>query len=464
MKYCLGIFLFLFSLKLFALTPAQIFKTYSSAVVKINIYRDNVLVTKGSGFFFGDTGTILTNRHVFAPSLKKGARAEVVMKDGMTFKKILISNCGDDRNIDICLIKVLFKPRNYISVYDIKPDIGTEAFVIGHPREFDWSISKGIMSGIRSFTSLNKLAKKSETKKGVSQIQVDAPISPGNSGGPILNSNGELLGMATWIRKDQGSQNLNFGISASELQAYIKLNPDFHVKEKAVKKLKSEKTEVLGLMQKEMFDPAYTTFSMMERKKKVDPSKLDKAFFKRHVFPGFKDNYEIYLPSFFPKCKQTKSAKLINYICQDKSLKRAFLSFTIFSMRANILKSIGESVDLKTPLPRAKRMIKTGKWEAYRKTLTPKQRKHLFSFRPTPVKCKKPNRKSLYDVFGNANTCSYTTFNHRELDALTFERWIEFTDSNETININTWSPAYGLESLFAHTLSIGILSLNRVKK
>jgi S1-C subfamily serine protease len=84
------------------------------------------------------------------------------------------------------------------------PDIGERIFVIGNPHGLTQSFSDGIVSARRSF-------------EGAPVIQITAPISPGSSGGPVLNSLGEVVGVASFFI--QGGENLNFAISARTLDA-----------------------------------------------------------------------------------------------------------------------------------------------------------------------------------------------------------------------------------------------------
>ena len=81
---------------------------------------------------------------------------------------------------------------------------------IGSPRGLMNTVSDGIVSGIRQFDT-------------TSYLQISAPISPGNSGGALLNMKGELLGLTTF--KVTESENLNFAISADEVKALIDANP-----------------------------------------------------------------------------------------------------------------------------------------------------------------------------------------------------------------------------------------------
>ena len=84
--------------------------------------------------------------------------------------------------------------------------MAARAYVIGSPKGYDFSITDGLISQIRSV-------------KGFLQYQLSCPISPGNSGSPVFNQRGEVIGIASWTKA--GAQNLSFAIPALD---FIRLN------------------------------------------------------------------------------------------------------------------------------------------------------------------------------------------------------------------------------------------------
>ena len=89
---------------------------------------------------------------------------------------------------------------------DEEPGIGSAVAVIGSPRGFEFSIAEGIVSGMRN----------NEMRNGSREIQYTAPSSPGNSGGPVVNEQGEVIGVCSWGLRD--AQNMNFAISIGEVE------------------------------------------------------------------------------------------------------------------------------------------------------------------------------------------------------------------------------------------------------
>ena len=152
---------------------------------------------QGSGFFIGE-GIVLTNYHVIEKS-KKG----YINLIGKKTKYDLLKVMSEDKEKDLAIVSVSYLDASPLPLIDKKAVvIGEKVYVIGTPLGFEGTISEGIVSGIRIVDSRNIL-------------QITAPISPGSSGGPVLNSNGEVIGIAFLSYKY--GQNLNFAIPVSEL-------------------------------------------------------------------------------------------------------------------------------------------------------------------------------------------------------------------------------------------------------
>jgi Do/DeqQ family serine protease len=148
----------------------------------------------GSGFIISSDGKILTNAHVVA-----GAdRVSVVLKDGRTLQGKVM---GTDPVTDVAVIKVEANNLPVVSLgnsEDLKP--GEWAIAIGNPLGLDNTVTTGIISGTGRSSSQVGIP-----DKRVNFIQTDAAINPGNSGGPLLNANGQVIGMNTAIiRRAQG--------------------------------------------------------------------------------------------------------------------------------------------------------------------------------------------------------------------------------------------------------------------
>lgn len=162
----------------------------------------------GSGFIINKEGDIITNAHVVSGADK----VTVILKDGRQIEgKVL----GSDELTDIAVIQV--KPDNLPTVSlgssaNLQP--GDWAIAIGNPLGLDNTVTAGIISAI------GRNSGQIGVDKRVSFIQTDAAINPGNSGGPLLNQNGEVIGVNTAII--QGAQGLGFAIPIETAQRIAK--------------------------------------------------------------------------------------------------------------------------------------------------------------------------------------------------------------------------------------------------
>lgn len=162
-----------------ALNSEEVFVKASDAVFMINIWSD-MRSGSGSGFFISSDGLAVTNRHV----ITSAGSAEITMTDGKTYP--IESVVGICRDADLALIKVKGSGFPYLELGD--PSLLRQAqriYCIGSPLGFDNTISDGLVSN------------PSRLYDGYNYIQISAPISPGSSGGALLNEYGQVVGVTT---------------------------------------------------------------------------------------------------------------------------------------------------------------------------------------------------------------------------------------------------------------------------
>ena len=184
-----------------SLTPKDIFAQISPAVVYITTKTPSGQEYLGSGFIVDSQGVIVTNYHV----IQGAQEAYVKLKDGAEYPVKGIIYYDIDR--DLCILKINADYLPTISLGDSnKIQIGETVYCIGNPLGLEYSFSDGMLSGVRDHQNLKWL-------------QFTAPISPGNSGGPLINPQGQVIGMVTFLMT--GGQNLNFALTINEIKPYI---------------------------------------------------------------------------------------------------------------------------------------------------------------------------------------------------------------------------------------------------
>lgn len=232
----------------------KILEIRKKAIFKIDMY-DNLgkHISSGTGFFINKDGLAVTNFHVLFHAnnktlfsktekskyinmnylIKTGSfQYKFTDKDGNTLKggSPKIIGCGNKNNIDACLLKFNIQKTAHIPTDAIKVGKGNKVLSIGYCGG-SLNIKKGnIINYYKDFLSLKNITNINynlETK----MIQVSNPICPGDSGGPIFSSNGDLVGMTTirfknnLVESNDANQWINLGILIQELKKIKKIKP-----------------------------------------------------------------------------------------------------------------------------------------------------------------------------------------------------------------------------------------------
>lgn len=169
----------------------SIYEFAKDKVVLIMALKDGIPFSQGTGFFISED-SLVTNYHVIqgatSVNIKFANKEDII-------KRVKIAKASPTHDLAILVTKT---ESTYLPIDSTKTEkIGSKIYTIGNPRGLEGTISEGILSG-RRFND------------NIEYLQITAPISPGNSGGPIINTKGEVIGVSTFTFK--GSQNLNFGV------------------------------------------------------------------------------------------------------------------------------------------------------------------------------------------------------------------------------------------------------------
>ncbi len=166
----------------------------------------------GSGIVWDKKGHILTNFHVIADATD----IIVTLYDGSNYEADVV---GVDPNSDTAVLRILAPPEKLFPIRlgdSSRLRVGLEVFAIGNPFGLDRTMTKGIIS------SLNRTVRSPNDRliKGV--IQTDAAVNPGNSGGPLLDRHGRMIGMTTAIKARVGqSSGIAFAIPVNTIKRVV---------------------------------------------------------------------------------------------------------------------------------------------------------------------------------------------------------------------------------------------------
>ncbi|MCS7306483.1 MAG: serine protease [Thermoguttaceae bacterium] len=173
----------------------------------------------GSGFFVQrPTGepVVVTNFHVVEGAIN----IWVKLHSGQRYP---VQRCALEPRADLAFLEVngLTKPPAILTLRTQLPRLAEEVYIFGAPQGLEKTITRGVVSGVRTTSELAQLPEFHQflhQYDNITWIQTDAAINPGNSGGPLLDRSGQVLGVATWKVLPQYAEGFKFAVSASEVQ------------------------------------------------------------------------------------------------------------------------------------------------------------------------------------------------------------------------------------------------------
>jgi putative serine protease PepD len=204
-----------------ALTATQIYQHDSTGVVSIKAITSSG-EDEGTGIVLNEQGLILTNDHVIA-----GARSLSVDASGSSKQTASATIVGEEANEDLALIRVDpsglgLKPLTLTSSSSVQ--VGSAVYAIGNPYGLEETLTRGIVS------ALDREIAAPDGAKITGAIQTDAALNPGNSGGPLIDAQGDVIGVNSQIASDAaqaegsqpGSTGVGFAISSDTVAAAVK--------------------------------------------------------------------------------------------------------------------------------------------------------------------------------------------------------------------------------------------------
>jgi len=206
-----------------AITPAtetvsQIVQNVKPSVVSIKAEGSSGSGT-GSGFIYREDGYIVTNNHVAAPAIN-GGKLTVYLEDKTSFVAKLV---GRNASYDLAVLKIDATGLKPVNIGDSNAiNVGDLTVAFGSPLGLTGTVTSGIVSAINRPVT----AGGADDQSFISAIQTDAAINPGNSGGPLVNGQGQVIGVNSAIATlgngtQSGSIGLGFAIPINQAQRVI---------------------------------------------------------------------------------------------------------------------------------------------------------------------------------------------------------------------------------------------------
>ncbi len=163
----------------------------------------------GTGFIMSSEGYVITNYHVIEYADRYNYAVRVIMHDGSAYEAAIV---GTEINNDIAVLKI--SAQDLIPVIMGDSDlisVGDSAYAVGNPLgELEFTMTSGTVS------ALNRLIRADNSSPSINMFQIDAAINSGNSGGPVYNSLGEVIGVVTAKYSENGVEGIGFAIPIND--------------------------------------------------------------------------------------------------------------------------------------------------------------------------------------------------------------------------------------------------------
>ena len=184
-----------------AQAPREIARDLTAALISVTTFKDSVELAAGSGFVISDDGLVATNYHV----IEGGDQISIKTSTGESFGRVSVVDADQHRDIAILRLPTRgLSALEYAALDSV--EVGDNVYAMGNPLGLEATFSSGIVSADRII-------------EGVQVFQITAPISSGSSGGPVVNSDGKVIGIASALM--QGGQNINFVIPIKYVQGLL---------------------------------------------------------------------------------------------------------------------------------------------------------------------------------------------------------------------------------------------------
>lgn len=184
----------------------------STEIGSTNVFGQSITnAVTGTGFILTADGYILTNNHVVADAYAGGYKVTVMLHDGSEYEAKIV---GVEQDNDVAVLKIDAAGLTPVTLGDSSGMlVGEPIYVVGNPLgELTYTMTSGIVSALNRDIA-------AEQNATVSMFQLDAAVNSGNSGGPVYNDRGQVVGVVTAKYKSTGVEGLSFAIPINDAAA-----------------------------------------------------------------------------------------------------------------------------------------------------------------------------------------------------------------------------------------------------
>ena len=163
----------------------------------------------GTGFIYSAEGYVITNYHVIEYADKYNYSVRVITHEGTSYEAVIV---GTEQNNDIAVLKISAQGLVPVTLGDSDLiNVGDSAYAVGNPLgELDFTMTSGTVS------ALDRMISADSSSPSINMFQIDAAVNTGNSGGPVYNSAGEVIGVVTAKYSENGVEGIGFAIPIND--------------------------------------------------------------------------------------------------------------------------------------------------------------------------------------------------------------------------------------------------------
>jgi serine protease Do len=169
----------------------------------------------GSGFIVSSDGYIITNHHVIEDAYEGGYDVSVMLYNGETYTADIV---GFEEDNDIAVLKIDAEGLDPVTIGDSDSmKVGETVYAVGNPLgELAYTMTKGMVSALDREITTSDSTSSNSTPVTINMFQIDAAVNSGNSGGPVYNSRGEVIGVVTAKYSSTGVEGIGFAIPIND--------------------------------------------------------------------------------------------------------------------------------------------------------------------------------------------------------------------------------------------------------